>query len=184
MPSSATNRDARSKHLRKVSLPITDRLLSDAPFSSFKRRETTDFYQYPYIKGLFKEYQTQSHNTQYMHILQSFQPPISRPKDSMDQSMRSGVMYLIPCANCDYVYISETGYHLSTHIKQPQYAVRNDLILTDNEGTQVVLPTLHLLGPSDLGPPTLRVSRRLSIRRLSICSGVDTFGTTYLVTHH
>ena len=52
---------------------------------------------------------------------------LSRPKDAIDPPMRSGVVYSIPCANCNYTYIGETGFHLSTRIKQHRDAVRKGL---------------------------------------------------------
>ena len=52
---------------------------------------------------------------------------LSRPKDCIDPPMRSGVVYSIPCTNCNYTFIGETGRHLSTRIKQHRDAVRKSL---------------------------------------------------------
>ena len=42
-----------------------------------------------------------------------------RPKEK-----RNGVVYEIPCANCDSVYIGETSRSLSERLKEHKYAVR------------------------------------------------------------
>ena len=49
---------------------------------------------------------------------------LSRPKDIIPLLSRSGVVYFIPCNDCHYTYIGETGCHLSTHLKQHQEAVK------------------------------------------------------------
>ena len=53
---------------------------------------------------------------------------LSLPKDRTPLPSRSGIVYSIPCADCNYTYIGETGCHLSTRIKQHRDAVQKGLI--------------------------------------------------------
>lgn len=46
-------------------------------------------------------------------------------KDQIDTDDQSGVVYKIPCLNCDCVYIGETKQKLKTRIYQHEYNVKN-----------------------------------------------------------
>ena len=48
----------------------------------------------------------------------------SRPKDPLPREKTSGLVYLIPCRDCNYVYIGETGCRLSSRLDKHKSAVR------------------------------------------------------------
>ena len=45
-------------------------------------------------------------------------------KDHIPRDKRSGVVYSVPCKDCSFTYVGETGIHLSSRIKQHKDAVR------------------------------------------------------------
>ena len=47
-----------------------------------------------------------------------------RVKQSRPKEERNGVVYEVPCASCDHVYIGETGRGLKERVKEHRYAVR------------------------------------------------------------
>ncbi|KAK3735298.1 hypothetical protein QZH41_000232 [Actinostola sp. cb2023] len=49
---------------------------------------------------------------------------LSRPKDPVISEKQTGVVYTIPCGECDTSYIGETGRALGTRIKEHQASVR------------------------------------------------------------
>ena len=49
-----------------------------------------------------------------------------RPKDKTPQGQQCGVIYKIPCADCDSFYIGETGRQLNTRIGEHKKSVRMD----------------------------------------------------------
>ena len=56
--------------------------------------------------------------------LQTLRKVLSRPKDIITEDKRTGVIYGIPCADCDRVYIGETKRALCTRVKEDQTSVR------------------------------------------------------------
>ena len=48
---------------------------------------------------------------------------LSRPKDPIPKEKKTGVIYEIPCQDCNTKYIGETGRALSTRIKEHQACV-------------------------------------------------------------
>ena len=46
------------------------------------------------------------------------------PKNIIASLSRPGVVYFIPSKDCHYIYIGETGCHLSTRLKQHQEVVK------------------------------------------------------------
>ena len=66
----------------------------------------------------------QKHNIQTtFRTFNTLRQLLSHQKDPIAKDDRSGVVYSIPCKDCDYVYIGETGLHLSTRINQHKDAV-------------------------------------------------------------
>lgn len=49
---------------------------------------------------------------------------LSKPKDAVPNEKKTGVVYEIPCADCDLVYIGETGRSLLTRTKEHIASVR------------------------------------------------------------
>ena len=81
----------------------------------------------PYIKGTSEHIKRllqkvnirtcfKSHNTLRHHLC--------HPKDAVPKNERSGVVYCIPCKDCNFSYVGETGLHLSTRVKQHREATR------------------------------------------------------------
>ena len=66
---------------------------------------------------------------------------ISRPKDKLEDSKKTGVVYKIPCADCPTVYIGETGRSLQTRRTEHQRSVR--LAYTDKSAVSEHANTLH-----------------------------------------
>ena len=133
--SSTTNRDAENKHLRKVfsanHYPSTFVLQASLKCAlstpTSEREKPLTSITIPYIQGLSEKirYTLTAHNIcTSFKVFGTSRQHLSRPKDRIDPPMRSSVVYSIPCANCNYTYIGETGQHLSTRIKQHQDAVR------------------------------------------------------------
>ena len=48
---------------------------------------------------------------------------LSHPKDPIPTMKKSGVVYRIPCADCDKSYVGQTGRNLSLRIKEHKKAV-------------------------------------------------------------
>ena len=75
----------------------------------------------PYVKGLaeateriFRKYDI----TTAMKPLNTIRKELVHPKDKIDQMKTSGVVYKVPCKDCDAVYIGETGRPLSNRISE------------------------------------------------------------------
>ena len=49
---------------------------------------------------------------------------LMRPKDPLTEDEKTGLIYCIPCNDCDKVYIGETDRQLQTRVKEHQGAVR------------------------------------------------------------
>ena len=81
----------------------------------------------PYIQGVSEAIRWVLKN---LDITTSFRPTtslrkvLSHPKDPLPPSSRSGVIYLIPCRDCDKSYVSQTGRTLLQRVKEHQQAVK------------------------------------------------------------
>ena len=80
----------------------------------------------PYVQG---QSEAIRRVLQGLDIQTSFAPAtslrriLSHPKDPVPSSNKSGVVYQIPCADCNKSYIGQTGRNLSQRIKEHQKAV-------------------------------------------------------------
>ena len=93
--------------------------------------ETTT--QQPSIKVIIPYIQGQSEAIRrvlkYLDIQTCFTPVstlrqmLSHPKDPIPTMKKSGVVYRIPCADCDKSYVGQTGRNLSLWIKEHKKAV-------------------------------------------------------------
>ena len=48
-------------------------------------------------------------------------------KTEVDEDLKKGVMYEVPCGDCSQVYIGETGRNLKGRRREHQYAVKKDM---------------------------------------------------------
>ena len=87
----------------------------------------------PYVQGVSEAIRRVLKD---LDITTSFRPMtslrkvLSHPKDPLPPSTRSGVIYQIPCRDCDKSYIGQTGRTLLQRIKEHQRAVKT--MNTDN----------------------------------------------------
>ena len=49
---------------------------------------------------------------------------LMRIKTAVEGDIKKGVVYKIPCGECDHVYIGKTGRNLKERIKEHQYSVK------------------------------------------------------------
>ena len=75
----------------------------------------------PYIRGMseateriFRKYNI----TTAMKPVSTLRNELVHPKDKVDKFKTSGVVYGVPCKDCDAIYIGETGRPLATRIKE------------------------------------------------------------------
>ena len=75
----------------------------------------------PYIKGVSEKL---SRILKGFNVASTFKPHVKlrdllvHPKDSLTPLEKSGVVYKVPCSNCDHSYIGETGRTLGIRIKE------------------------------------------------------------------
>ena len=82
----------------------------------------------PYIKGcserisrVLKRFNIKSHFKPLNKLSKIF----GLPKDPVEQNKKCGVVYEVPCGDCDKVYVGQTGNSLETRLKQHQAACRS-----------------------------------------------------------
>ena len=81
----------------------------------------------PYIKGcserisrVLKRFNIKS----YYKPLNKLSKIFGLPKDPVEQNKKCGVVYEVPCGDCEKVYVGQTGNSLETRLKQHQAACR------------------------------------------------------------
>ena len=134
VPSSEPNKDRERKHLT-ASLHEQNgypkRFLSK--YKKARQRiasqhdEVKGYATLPYVKGVSERVQRilQQHNIKTtLKPVKSLRQILSRPKDTIPISKRTGVVYNIPCKDCDISYIGETGRALKTRTKEHEASVR------------------------------------------------------------
>ena len=62
---------------------------------------------------------------------------LMRKSPHLPQGERNGVVYCIPCKDCNGVYIGESGQRLKTRVAEHRAATAKGYILTDEKGTGV-----------------------------------------------
>ena len=75
----------------------------------------------PYVRGLSKciSRSLSKHNIQVaMTPAKTLRKILVHPKDRIEKTSNVGVVYEIPCTNCESKYIGETGRWLGTRIKE------------------------------------------------------------------
>ena len=92
-----------------------------------QENDVQGFASLPYVQGTTERIQRVL--SQY-NIRSSVRPHrtlrqlLSKPKDNIETGKKTGVVYAIPCAECEGVYVGETGRSLCTRIKEHQTTVR------------------------------------------------------------
>ena len=110
-----------------------DHVIRKSDTSASKRNEDisddvfTGSVSLPYIKGcserisrVLKRFNIKSHYKPLNKLSNIF----GLPKDPVEQNKKCGVVYEVPCADCDKVYVGQTGNSLETRLKQHQAACR------------------------------------------------------------
>ena len=118
----------RSNHypsniVRRVSRECIQQSISNPP----EREKPITSICIPYIQGTSERIRhilTGYNIRTSFRVSNTIRQYLSRPKDVIPLLSRSGVVYSIPCNDCNYTYIGETGCHLSTRLKQHQEAVK------------------------------------------------------------
>ena len=84
-----------------------------------KEKEKKKTVVIPYIKGIseatsriFNKYNIQT----AMKPQSTIKDVLVHPKDRIEQMKTSGVVYSVPCKDCDAVYVGQTGRPLGTRI--------------------------------------------------------------------
>lgn len=83
----------------------------------------------PYVKGATEKIQRVLHGFKIKSAakpVSTLKGLLSRPKDPVPQEQKTGVIYQIPCQDCDVVYIGETGRAFATRKKEHMTCVRLD----------------------------------------------------------
>ena len=81
----------------------------------------------PYCSGLSEKLSRifRKHNTKVASKPErTIRDLLVKPKDKIPQGQQCGVIYKIPCAECDAFYIGETGRQLNTRIGEHKKSVR------------------------------------------------------------
>jgi len=91
--------------------------------------ENKGFAVLPYVKGVTEKVKRV---LQSYKIFTACKPQstlrqiLSKPKDKIEYESKTGVIYQIPCKDCNTVYIGETGRSLATRKKEHMANVRLD----------------------------------------------------------
>ena len=62
------------------------------------------------------------------------------PKDEVEKQKKAGVVYKIPCSQCEKVYIGETGRQLGTRIKNTERKQKRSLTEISQDPPAEILP--------------------------------------------
>lgn len=94
---------------------------------SKQEKENLGIATLPYVKNVTERIQRilQSHDVvSSVKPFQTLKQQLSHPKDMLPKEKRVGVVYEIPCGNCDVKYIGETGRSMLTRQKEHMASVR------------------------------------------------------------
>ena len=119
------------KHLTKRTLrdkprPVTQgqqQTVQEAPEDERKRRLFM-----PYIQGVSEKIERVCHPLGVKVICKSqhtLRQTLMRVKSTRPENKKKGVIYEVPCADCDCVYVGETGRSLEMRLKEHRYAVKS-----------------------------------------------------------
>ena len=83
----------------------------------------------PYVKGVTEQCQRvlKSYNiSSAAKPVKTLRNILVHPKDKRSTEDCTGVVYSVPCANCDYVYIGESGRRLGTRLSEHRKEVDSE----------------------------------------------------------
>ena len=83
----------------------------------------------PYVRGATEKIQRVLRSNNIMTTVKpvaTLRQMLSKPKDQIPTERKTGVIYEIPCRDCDATYIGETGRSLKTRQKEHMACVRLD----------------------------------------------------------
>ena len=83
----------------------------------------------PYVQGLSEKIQTLCKKIGVRTVFKSkgtLRQLLTRVKSKRPTMKKKGVVYKIPCQDCDAVYIGETGRSLQKRLAEHKYAVKNN----------------------------------------------------------
>ena len=85
----------------------------------------------PYIKGVSEKIERVCHELGIRAVFKSgntLRQSLVRVKNKRPEELRRGVIYEVPCARCNQVYIGETGRNLSERLKEHAILLFSPLI--------------------------------------------------------
>ena len=99
----------------------------DKPQRPQAEEKSLGFATLPYVQGATERIQRvlgQHKIKSAVRPLRTVKQLLSRPKDSIKKEKQTGVVYAIPCSDCNAVYVGETGRSLATRTREHQASVR------------------------------------------------------------
>ena len=83
----------------------------------------------PYIKGVSERIERGCRQLGVRAVFKSghkLRQSLMRVKTAIKDEEKKGVVYEVPCGECEQVYIGETGRNLKERLKEHQYAVKKE----------------------------------------------------------
>ena len=81
----------------------------------------------PYVKGVSERIEKACRQLNIQTVFKSngtLRQALMRVKSQRPEELRRGVVYEVPCSECNTKYISETGRSLQERLKEHKYAVK------------------------------------------------------------
>ena len=81
----------------------------------------------PYVKGVSERIERGCRQLGIQVVFRSgnkLRQSLMQVKSAIDEEMKKGVVYEVPCSECEMVYIGETGRNLKERIREHKYAVK------------------------------------------------------------
>ena len=83
----------------------------------------------PYIQGVSERIDRGCRQLGFRVVFKSghkLGQSLMRAKTAVKDEVKKGVVYEVPCGECEQVYIGETGRNLREKLKEHQYAVKKE----------------------------------------------------------
>ena len=81
----------------------------------------------PYVQGVGEKIERGCRKLGVQAVFNSgnkLRQSLMRVKTAIDEDSKKGVVYEVPCGECNQVYIGETGRNLKERMREHQYAVK------------------------------------------------------------